>query len=1169
MKSSHSPSLRLLAAAALAACSCSCGSGGDGGGAFRVVATNVSNDQVWPINRPIAVTFSEPVDPLSVNLNSFNVRKVGGGPAAGEFHLENGGRRIVFQPLCPTLDDLSDAGLLAGLDVGNGGLPHRYELNVLGTDQHSPLPIRSARGEGLATSEVRRFHTPASIEPLDLYLDVQVGAPRPLILGDALPQRVQNIVDSDPALTQEQIYCFLEVGGPSGTRHFFRRTSSGGVELDPPTELPLNKLSDLHSRVELVLNFDQPVSPAAANLSPSRLRWEFANDAGASTTWAPLATDIELERNCGQIGARVRLRARGALPPSTLLRAVVSAEFVDLVGEHNTSALSDFALATTQPFPSSPALLADHVLESFDSNANEDLSPSPDALRAEWGPNGELRARSSFEGTGGGGAGVDWYIAAGEDVIFNTTNTTLRVGELELSFDPAFPNNPAQEPLASFAPTADLTVFGGVVDVRNFYLEEGGSLKIEGPNPFVLLATGDVWIRGQLIASGNSNLGVNTLATANIPEPGAPGHAGGGRGGTGSPLTSASTSRGGNGQGAFGFESGGGQGGETGWSTAGDSVSDRRRGAGGGGGRLGADVKYFGTPFAGSDLMFEQRRIGYDAEKGADNLTGDNGALSGAAGPIGGAPGAGPFFDPDPDNNFFGVLRDDTTGAIRVGELTRPWAGAGGGAGGDAVHVASGAFPPPWNPANDEKGAGGAGGGGSVHILTLGSVLFGDTGRLFARGGAGGGGENVPFGINRVGGGSGGGSGGHVVLQAAGKIDLRAKTPVNLSDLNTTGPNSAANGWAINALGGQGGAGAFDDGGATQTSTGQRETNPQIDGCPPGYPTSGPNACLGHVDGAGGDGGPGIVQFHTAGGAVGADALAHDVLLPAGATLEVLCAPAPLCAKGSNGPAGEACHLLPTFGRTSRARSKWIALGEGGFVSATGAYRDIEFDFGGVDPLTGSVLTNAGVVEAGPALLSTSNVNLGGSTAPYIESPGGRKLVLSAAEWLGTDEEVLLDNPALLDSYAIELRNGPTSAQRFDVASASYDTATQQLSLIVDGDGPSLLAFPGLSIATAVSLRPAYFRVFSGGVADALPAPAEVQIRFQTTLADALTGLPDPQQATAPTSDVAVLNAAGNGARRFVRFEVEFDVGPLQPSATGNPLPALKFLRLPFRYRGD
>lgn len=1143
-------------------------SGSSGGGDFQVTAVNMQDGQEWEINKPIKVTFSKPVNPLSVNLNTFNVRQLGGGPAAGEFYFENDRKTVVFQPLCPTRDDLSDAGLRAGTNPANNDLPFSYELSVIGADENSLLPVRSASGEGLALSQSRSFTTPTSLNPLNLYLDAQIGPPAPLILGETLPQRVQGILNNDPTITQDQVYCYLEVGGPNGTRHFFRRLPNGAIDLVPAVTLPLNKLSDEASRVELVLNFDQPVNPAATNIASDRLRWEFASDSGGGTTWTPLATSVTLERNCSQIGARVRIRPLGALPPSTDLRAVVTAEFIDIIGENNPNARNDFAIASTEAFPVQPPLLADHVLETFDSNTNEDTTASFSEPRAEWGANGELRARFSFTGTGGPNGTFDWYIAAGQDVIFNTTNTTITGGVLSIAFDANFPNNPSNLPVASFLPTGSLTIVGGIVDVRNFYIEEGGTLKIEGPNPFVLLASGDVWIRGQVIASGNSNLGVNTLNTTNIPEPGSPGHAGGGRGGTGSPLTTASTPRGGNGFGAFGVPDAGGQGGETGWSVS--AAIERRRGAGGGGGRLGPDVAYLNPPAPGAGGgLFEQRRIGYDAEPGFDRgststQVADNGAITGDAGPFGGGVGPAPFADPDTSNNFFGTQFNDDTLAITVGELNKPWAGAGGGAGGDAAQVPGGTFPAPWNPANDEKGSGGAGGGGSVHILALGSVLFGSNGRLVVRGGVGGGGENTSF-LNRVGGGSGGGSGGHVVLQSAGKIDFRAKPPVDLADLGTTQPNSAANNWAINTLGGQGGAGAGDLGGGNQSPTGQRETAPTNDGCPTGYPASGVNGCRGLVQGAGGDGSPGIIQLHTSNGAVGSQS-SNDVLIPSGAALDRLCAPPPLCPRGSNGPVGQRCHMIPTFGRTSRALSKWIALGDGGFDAVNGSYRDVEFAFGGVDTGTGAVQTTAGVVNAQPPILTTLTINIGGSTAPYIGGVGGRTLVISGASLIGTDNEALLDNTALLKSYMIQLADGVNS-RRFEVVSASYAVGSQLLTLIVDGDGPSMLSFPSLNTQTDVSVHPAYFRVFSSGTADSLPAPAGVQIRVQATEADPLTGLPNSGAATALTADVASLNTVGNGELRFVRFEVLFDVGPLTSGNATNPIPALKFFRLPFLYR--
>ncbi len=494
------------------------------------------------------------------------------------------------------------------------------------------------------------------------------------------------------------------------------------------------------------------------------------------------------------------------------------------------------------------------------------------------------------------GAAEDLFIGPSELVVFNTVNSTLTVGQLTVVFDPAFPNNPSAPPAANFLPTGQRTFFGGNVALRHVYIEQGGILKIEGPNPFVLHASGDVWIRGRVVADGTSSHGVVTLNTTNIPEAGAPGQAGGGRGGVGSPLTTASSPAGGPGEGAFGVPGAGGQGGESGWSNA--LSVESRRGAGGGGGRTGADEAST-LPLG----QLEQRRIGYDVEAGFDNLQAQNGALSGPGPARGGLPGASPFLDGDSANDFYGLARDLSSGSFVLGELAQPWAGAGGGGGGDAALVPPGQSWPatPFNPQGDEKGAGGGGGGGSVHAVVVGSILFGSQGQISARGGTGGGGENTLF-LNRVGGGSGGGSGGHVVLETGARIDLRAKVPVSLFDTSSNVPGSPANNWAINVLGGQGGAGAMDLGGAFLAAGGPRETTPFNDACPPGYPLSGTNSCRGHIDGAGGDGGPGIVQMHSPTGRVALDPAFGDILVMAGATLRDVCAPAPRFYTGALGP---------------------------------------------------------------------------------------------------------------------------------------------------------------------------------------------------------------------------------------------------------------------------
>ena len=368
---------------------------------------------------------------------------------------------------------------------------------------------------------------------------------------------------------------------------------------------------------------------------------------------------------------------------------------------------------------------------------------------------------------------------------------------------------------------------------------------------------------------------MNTLNTTWIPELGAPGTAGGGQGGTGSFETTTSTAQGGPGTGAFGSGLGGGFGGETGWSNA--SAINARRGAGGGGGRFGDALP---DP-AGHGFL--QIVIGADAEPGFDNLQGENGAISGLGmPPKGGSVGASPFTDSDPANDHYGLLNDRTTGAVGPGELLTPWAGAGGGAGGDAARVTPGnVFPQvPFSANGDEKGAGGGGGGGSVHIMALGPIVFGPQGQINARGGTGGGGENTIF-LNRVGGGSGGGSGGHVVLETASHIDLSAVT----------------SGTALLATGGQGGAGKDDKGGAFRSNNGIKETTPSKDACPPGQV-----GCLGHVEGAGGDGGPGLIQLHVP----LSDRPTAGLRLAPGTTLGDVAYPPPVGA-GSN------AQLLPTF----------------------------------------------------------------------------------------------------------------------------------------------------------------------------------------------------------------------------------------------------------------
>jgi hypothetical protein len=471
----------------------------------------------------------------------------------------------------------------------------------------------------------------------------------------------------------------------------------------------------------------------------------------------------------------------------------------------------------------------------------------------------------AFASSGGSGGDFDWQI--GDD-----TSATAVTFVLDTTFTV----------ITNVTQTATENVVNGLVQVRDFTIKPNGKLIVQGPNACRILATGTVVINGQLLVRGTSNPGVTSFDTTNIRDPGAPGQAGGGSGGTGNWLITQSTPMGQPGYGAFNAPGGGGGGGETSYSVLGE---DARRAAGGGGGAFGADVTYMATSPGPIHACPDQSSIGLDAEPGFGGGPNGNGALHPPGTPAaGGAVGVRPFFDGNPNNDFWGTMITPA-GRTILGELSQPWAGAGGGAGGNACDTSS--FPTtPFSNTGDEKGAGGGGGGGSITILAQGDIVIGQStanlgfGVIDASGGTGGGGESTNS-NNHVGGGSGGGSGGHVILQSAANIDFTRCT-------STTNPPGG-----IYALGGQGGEGFLahiDDGAGG--ALGGFQTPPAFDalprnaypstslatpcamragvpaGAPPGTVVYTTTNTVGDFDpshpvvGGGGDGGPGIIQLH-------------------------------------------------------------------------------------------------------------------------------------------------------------------------------------------------------------------------------------------------------------------------------------------------------------------
>jgi hypothetical protein len=1158
---------------------CSGGSSGASGVDFQILNFSVQPNQLWQINRPIDVTFTADVDFSTVNLNTISIADTSGRPATGLFsqglNLDGSieAQRVRFQPACPTLSDNSDAGLLPGGVV--------YTLSVASSNGDG-LSVRATDGSPLEVGRSVTFTTPDSLNAQQVFQDPVPGPPAVRLRGAAG-------IESD-----EVNATYLELGGDPANRVYFELAASQLGELPRddmgnPFPVPLNHYSVTANQVAVVLHLNQPVQASESNINSSRVRLEYEDPriADPDARWIALATRVELVANCTDTGSVLRLTPIGVLPQGASLRINLTAGFADLAGNDSTSDRTDFGHMTTSLVHhagvADPSRDVDEVLESFlvggDGAGSIEDQDAPLALpRADW-EQGKLTAGFAFTGSGGTNGTFDWIVRPGTQITLDTILARIEGGDGAI--------------------TGEQLVLNGLIDVRNVYIPASSQVLFQGPNPVTILASGTVEIHGELVATGGASIGVGTLNTTNIPEPGGVGRAGGGKGGTGSFLTTQSTPRGGNGFGAFALPGGGGQGGE---STYHPGHFNSRRGSGGGGGRLGHDVFYplfdDGTP-PELHMVLCQTLQGLDAEPGFDGGREGvgTGAVSQNAHTKGGEMGPFPFLDTIDENDFYGSLIVDpgeSTERLIRGELERTWAGAGGGAGGDAVKSES--FPGvPFLNTGDEKGSGGGGGGGSLTILAIGDILVFEGGQIIADGGKGGGGENTNF-FNRVGGGSGGGSGGHIVLSSANQISIT--TAGNFTgpfyddeDLMGNAPEEHPR-RPLSALGGRGGPGRSDRPSTahwscdaiardrvelTFPSGAQLRVPPIDDLCYlliPGPPVGSP-------PGGGGDGGPGLIQLHVDSPEVNlrfpGQQLSGEIY---GVDLDVTRAMMPPPVGWEN--LDDVGFLLPFFGSESIAQSQWIRLGHGRLTPDPGnpgsflPDEQVLLRFAGTDP-SGSILRTDTDVDLlvpviGPDALGAS------PTLPYIDpSSGGATMVLDASALTGADD-VYKRNAALNRQLVLKLVDSvdPDNEQRFSVASAEYDSAGDQLRVTVLTAGGLLSDFESAG-ATLVSYVPTFMRVTTSGAEDELPDVADIIITFDATDQDAV-GDPNPTLAYSEqgdgmgmggvngfTGDISDLNAQNWD---FVRFRVRFD---LNTSAGGGvdlstPRPALEHLRIQLDY---
>lgn len=1150
MRSIHDSRTRFLTALSLlAVAGCSAGTGSSSSKTtpdFAVESVNVLQGQEWKINRPIDITFNQEVDFSSVNFNTLSIVDPLGNVAtgvfsqprtpAGDIDLE----KVRFQPNCPTQDDYSDAGLVPGTN---------YRVRIYGSNNSGAQTITSASGEKLDQGLQVNFTTPDSDEALDLFIDTVPGPPAVRLRG------VGGVQSDDEAAT------YLQLGGERV--YFSINLIEQQGQLPPGFLVPLNHYSIPENQVAVVLHFNQPVSPESSNINSDRLAFEYDDGAG---NWESMQAKVELIENCTETGAAVRISPLGILPQDRELRISMRLGFRDITGDSTTANITNFARMDAAAagddnplFPTIGNPEADEILETFAEggsgpNSLEDTSAAFATPRAEW-EDGRLQSSFAFNGTGGPDGTFDWVVPAGTEIIINTVSDTIVGG----------PDG---------VPSTTQAVINGVIDVNDLKIPESSRVIIQGPNPCTILATGDVVIEGEISVRGSNSKGVGTLNTTNQPEPGAQGQAGGGDGGTASFLTTQSTPRGGRGNGAFNQPNGGGQGGETCYSKAG---KNQRRGAGGGGGRLGADTYYIWD----TELARCQTLVGLDAEYGGPGGPNGIGAESQSERATGGQIGPAPFFDEDPNNNFFGVMLTSSDDIV-FGELNGMIGGPGGGAGGDAVN--SDSFPlVPFSPSGDEKGSGGGGGAGGIRILAIGRIVIGNElngnpGSIAAQGGDGGGGENTNF-FDRVGGGSGGGAGGHIVLSSATSITVVGTANGSAAYYTDNPSNPFHFPRPLNALGGQGGCGNNSKGGANEDGPTswrcdgipldffvKNSQPPQQDTCFKAHPDLDDE--LGPVVGQGGDGSPGIIQLHV-------ENPATDILLPDvpgfdtntnnytdGVDVTFVSSPPPL---GWKEPGVAPDILIPFFGRKSTAQSRWIPLGLAR-LDPSGGTDQVVLRFEGTDG-AGAVEKDGTVVQQLPPILGPDT--LGTIGAPPFITDGGFTMVVDASG-LGAGDEMYAENPALLRNFSVELSDtgDANNTKLFTIASAEYDQLNDWLVCSVDANGASLDTFLPVG-DTQVAIVPHFVRVLTEGILDSYPADTAVTLLFDATNIDSLTGLPDEGASFSAingslTPDITALNAADWD---FVRFLVEFDLNTSGGSVNlDTPRPGIDLMRISFRF---
>lgn len=1140
-------------------------------GAFQVEAINMNEGDVWALNRPIVLTFNHPIDPNSVGFSSVIIRPVSsavlGRPVTGSFEVRpgTGGKVLVFRPACPT-----NSGNDNGAFVPGG---YSYEIALPTQSSFGASVLRDQSGHALSVGVRRGFRSP--IDPVEpLFLDTQVGPPRfaavdPVVFPDGL----NLFTDLDP---------IIEI----------RFNQSVEASAD---NLNTDRLYVLYSDGEIGSGQENTFS--ATNKLPGQL----------------LLVD-----NCTSLGALIYFQIAGILPPNRNLVVRVSSEFADLAGETNSQVLSSALHATPtltvyyqgDPNWSESDETVDEVQESFATSTILDAAAALAFPAADFAL-GKMTASFDYPGQPPSSA-HDLVLRSFSTLDLVTTGTmsfqdsngrsfqivdgVLEVDDLTIEED-ALMRARGNNPLMIYA-TGTVSVLGVLDASGDHALTPQALSQPTVPEPGALGGPGGgtggdaSWETTKETLRGGAGTGafklglgggggegcVNWTENGAVKSSGRSQIAGGGAGGQFAAGTNL----------AVQWDRWNGQALPDTYDNAGPDVrADRHTHfatqANIDSFFLGAEDGLRGNSWRSTLIINEPVASpsgdpdfgGYGMEDAAiDTVVQDNPGLAGGSGfdpawtnqadpPFKyGHPSNGPDEGFAEDPVFSGSINNDFTGSrwnaytsTRLeGELTAPWAGAGGGASGDsdlvwrldldadnfldpfATFFPDTNFPSGWT-FDYWKGAPGGGGGGQLQILAIGPIILGPNTQLLANGGAGTTGESTGLGttnlIYQVSG-SGGGSGGHIILQSATGLDLSS---VNVGTDPVNSPPATLPELA-QAIGGRRGW-AYSDGVKLQ-----------------GGVT--PDGNSDFMIGRGGAGANGVIQVHVpepaediAWHANAATAIRnyvhHNNLTgPLDADrleemLDLYFEPRPFA-------------LIPAISPKSQFQTVWIDTGLAGLRDPIPAndypnYASSLLAFAGVSTSTGEILAANSVVTPLAEVATGSTIGAAFS-AQQVVIPNAASTFLSAA-----DRETMLRNPALLVGYDVLPDSAGSSA--FEVTQANYSRALDRLTLTtLSADGSMLLAVnPGNPVW---SLRPKFFRLTTSGQKDRLPSSASVKFEFQGA-AESSAGSNEPGTPSAWTSDLADLEGL-----RFIRYRVTFDIDAGSGGVSVNSeRPSLEYVKIP------